>query len=83
MIRVTWLLSEELTVTTFDNPLGLSEGVNLCLTLQHHLMILPKSHAGEDGGETHLFGHVIDIRARSVIHQGVCKHEIYISLKFI
>jgi len=38
MIRVTHLLSGELTVTTFDNALSLSEGVDLCLTLQHHLL---------------------------------------------
>jgi hypothetical protein len=47
MIRVTHLPSGELTVTTFYDALCLSEGVNLCLTLQHHLMVLPKSHTRE------------------------------------
>ena len=61
MIRVTHLLSTELTVITFDNALSLSEGVDLCLTLQHYLMILLVSHGGEDGGETYLFCHIIDI----------------------
>ena len=53
MIRVIHLLSGELTVTTFDNALSLSEGVDLCLTLQHHLMILFKSHTQGKTGERH------------------------------
>jgi hypothetical protein len=61
LIRVTHLLSSELTVTAFDNALSLSERVNLCLALQHHLMVLLSLTSREDGGETHLFGHVIDI----------------------
>jgi hypothetical protein len=39
----------ELPVTTFDNALGLSEAVDLCLTLQHHL-VLCKQHTGMGRG---------------------------------
>ena len=53
-------VGRELPVTTFDNALSLSKGVDLCLTLQHHLFhvsrILGKTRRG-----THLFSHVKDI----------------------
>ena len=37
ILRVTQPRSDELPVTAFDNALSLSEGIDLCLALQHHL----------------------------------------------
>jgi hypothetical protein len=61
IIRVTQLRSGQLPMATFNDALGLPEGVDLCLTLQHHLILCEPYILGAGGGETHLFGHGKDI----------------------